>query len=570
MKKGLLNILKRLKSIVSVSNQKILIVTILLVLSMIITFIQPMTVSNITDKGLLQKNMQYTILYSIVFFITLLLIQLLEILKTKIYTQINRTFIYDLRNLAYNKLYNLPITYYQKHSSVEVINVIETDILNISLLTSRITIYSIVSILQIVGGIIGLSILNLKLALIITLCIPLKFCISALFSKRKKIIIENIINSNKKLNSWLGDFVEGIKEIKLWNLYQSSQNQLNSIQNEYLSIEVKDEMMDQYQNSCEIILDAIITCSIYILGGYLVFNDNLTIGELFAFIAYSDYVLSPISLFSNFQYYLARIIPSAERFFSFIDMDEEKNFVNNIKYSSEYSTNSEYKIELSNINFAYANNKYIINGLNLYIKENEKIGIIGENGSGKSTLVDILLGLNYPNEGKIKFNGISIENLSREYIRNNISVVTQNFHLFNTSIKDNIDLTGKASNIEIKEACKKSGADSIINKFKNGLEEIVGVSGMELSGGERQKIAISRALLKDTDILVFDEATSALDPKSDFNFNKIILEEFKEKTIIIISHRYESLKGLDKLYNLKDGKLHLISCKENISEKAAT
>lgn len=214
------------------------------------------------------------------------------------------------------------------------------------------------------------------------------------------------------------------------------------------------------------------------------------------------------------------------------------------------------KINLDELCFSYSNsNKFILEGLNLVIKKGERIGIIGESGVGKSTFIDVLIGLLPINSGRILLDGIKI-NTNNVRWKNFISYVPQDVFLFDDTIKNNIILGDHDfDETRFNYAINESQLNEVLFNLKEGFDTRVGERGVNLSGGQRQRVGIARALYKDSKILILDESTSSLDTNTESLFNIFLNSKKNDLTILFITHRHKSLKGFDKIYNLKDGKL---------------
>ena len=212
-------------------------------------------------------------------------------------------------------------------------------------------------------------------------------------------------------------------------------------------------------------------------------------------------------------------------------------------------------IEFCDVTFSYHGQKPVLDGISFQIYQGEKVAIIGNNGVGKSTLFDLITGLYQPDQGIIKIKGKDIRELGLETIRGKIAVVSQNPFFYNTSVIDNIDL-GRRNNMEdVVQVCRLSGADSFISQMEEGYETMLGNRGLKLSGGERQKIAVSRALLKKAEIVLLDEATTGYDVDS----RKHTMESlFSKQTLVKVTHQEEELRGMDSIYRLHQGKLERI------------
>ena len=211
-------------------------------------------------------------------------------------------------------------------------------------------------------------------------------------------------------------------------------------------------------------------------------------------------------------------------------------------------------IEIQNVNFAY-NDKKVLNNLSLIIPAGKKIALVGLSGSGKSTIINLILRFFDPNQGKILIDNQDISLFSLNSLRQNISLVTQETTLFNDTIESNIRY-GKldASSEEVKIAIKKAEANEFIDGLPNGLDTVIGESGIKLSGGQRQRIAIARALLKNAPILLLDEATSSLDNITEKEVQRSINHLMKNRTSLIIAHRLSTIEDADLIYIVDNGK----------------
>lgn len=209
-----------------------------------------------------------------------------------------------------------------------------------------------------------------------------------------------------------------------------------------------------------------------------------------------------------------------------------------------------------NITFQYTPDKPLFCNLNLTIKPNEKIGIVGLSGSGKSTLVKLLLRAYNINKGKILISNQDISQTTLFSLHQSISLISQEPCLFNRSIMDNLKFANKnTTQDDIIKACKLAHIHDTIIKMPNGYDSIIGERGVKLSGGERQRISIAQALIKNTSILILDEATSALDSDSELAIEKALSNIIKNKTTIVIAHRLSTLKNMDRIIVLDKGKI---------------
>ncbi|NLY09618.1 MAG: ABC transporter ATP-binding protein [Tissierellia bacterium] len=215
-----------------------------------------------------------------------------------------------------------------------------------------------------------------------------------------------------------------------------------------------------------------------------------------------------------------------------------------------------YDIEFDNVSFGYSLDNLVLNKLSFKLQENKSYALVGSSGSGKSTIAKLISGFYKINGGAIKIGGENITSYSKEALIDKISFVFQDSKLFKTTIYENVALGNKkASREEVLEAMHLAGVDSIVSKFKNKENTLIGSKGIYLSGGEKQRIAIARAILKDAEIVIFDEASASVDPDNEHELQKAFANLMKEKTVIMIAHRLTTIRKVDEILVLENGNI---------------
>ena len=320
----------------------------------------------------------------------------------------------------------------------------------------------------------------------------------------------------------------------------------------------KMNMLSQWNSAADDVLVHLLITLIYIVGSNLVFNMQLSVGSIFAFITYSSYVTGPISAILNIGYLLSGIIPSTKRYYMFMELDEENS-------NQKITTSPQFgDIELKNISFAYEEGKPILDGVSVIFPKGSKTAIIGRNGSGKTTIINLLTRLYEPENGQILLNGTNIADMSLQAYREMVSIVSQQIYLFNDSIRNNICLYKQVSDAMLKIACRDSGLEDFIKEVS--LDYVVGQNGAMLSGGQKQKIALARALIHDKPIIIFDEATSNTDAYSEQQINALLHTGLRDKTVIVITHKKEVLSEVDQIVVLDDGKIDIVGGYEAVKK----
>ena len=278
-------------------------------------------------------------------------------------------------------------------------------------------------------------------------------------------------------------------------------------------------------------------------------------GDLFTFIIYTGVLGGAIASFGSLYTSLAQAVGATERIQQILRSDSEID-IKDVKNALPIQLKGD--ITYNNVHFSYPTRKDIevLKGVNINIKNGEKVALVGQSGSGKSTIVQLLMHFYELEEGAISVDGKLIGSYNLTSFRKNIGIVPQEVILFGVTIKENI-LYGKpdATASELEDAARRSNCLEFIEKFPEKFDTIVGDRGIKLSGGQRQRIAIARAILKNPSILILDEATSSLDAESEKVVQEALDELMKGRTSIIIAHRLATIRAVDRIYVIDDGKI---------------
>ncbi len=501
---------------------------------------------NIMDEGIIRKDVKIIITSSVVLVIIIVIEELFGIIQTNLFIGLQNKIILKLYTKVSQTLFYAKIDYFLHNNSAEITNKISTDIYNVSSLADSSIMNMFGYVLQVFSGIAGLLVINWKLALLVLSVVPVKYFLIRRFSKEEESIFEQWIEASADFSAWLGDTVNGIREIKLWNMYEKKQQDVIKKQEKVLELNRRSKLLLAYNNSSDSAVQSLVVAALYGIGGYFICREQLTLGSLTAFISYNNYVIGPISLILNLKIILAQVKPSVQRLKEFFVIETEKK---EGKYKEIREVKN--KICFKNVTFSYGE-KMILRDVNLEISKGEKIAIIGENGSGKSTIISLLLRFIQPQEGNIYVDGVDIMQFDLHQYRNLFSVVNQDIYLFEDTVGNNISLGLQLNENEMNVFCEKMGMKKFINQLSQRHACVIEKNGENLSGGERQKISILRAVIKNSPVFILDEATANIDEKYEkFIFN-LFINEFTDKTFIIITHKRENLQGVDRLYQIEN------------------
>ena len=507
----------------------------------------PLISKKIMDDGFIGGDKSILIYLVVCSFVIYMVISALDIIKEKVRVEIAAKVQYSLWDEAYRHLMKMKISYFDAKNAAEIFNNLSVDISNMASIADESMFFVVTQAFSMIGGVIGLFILDCRMTALVLLFIPIKAFVMKYFAKYRKKVMDEFILDSEKYSGWFGDTVGGIKEVKLFGILDNKHNEFNERQRAVIRRQKKMNMLSQWNNVTDVVLVHLLTTLIYIVGSNLVFNMQLSVGSIFAFITYSAYVTGPISAILNIGYLLSGIIPSTKRYYEFMELEEEDSR-QRITASPQFGD-----IELENVSFSYEAGKPVLNGINVIFHKGSKTAVIGRNGSGKTTVINLLTRLYEPDAGRILLNGIDIADIPLQAYRDMVSIVSQQIYLFNDTIRNNICLYKQTDERSLMAACEESGLGGLISEVS--LDYVVGQNGAMLSGGQKQKIAMARALVHDKPIIIFDEATSNADAYSEQQINGLLHTMLKDKTVIVITHKREILSEVDQIVVLQEGRI---------------
>lgn len=524
-------------------KNNILIIVLCLIVSAGFSLLLPLINSLMVDEGFIAGDKTLLINLILIMLLLNLIIIILDLVRERIRISMQNQLKFTLSKKAIDHLYQVKMNYFNKKNHSQIFSMIHTDIESICQIADYSLFFAFTQIFTICGGTIGLFILNYKLAILVMLLIPIKYIITSLFAKKNQSIMHRFLEANENYAKWFGDTFTNIKDVKLFDLKSKKAQEFD--------LKKRDEIIENKRFSCINIYSTAIDkgliqfmiTGIYIFGAVQIFASETTLGSIMAFVTYSVYVTSPITAIVNIKQHLYKIFPSITRFNEFMSLEEDgKGYI---------STLSNYDIAFNSVTFAYNDNNLVLNDVSFRVPQNSKLAIIGLNGSGKTTLLNLLLRLYDINMGSISISGFNITDIDLSLYRSLFSVVSQEVYLFNDTIRNNICLYKDYSEEKINEVIKICGLSKMIKE--KSLDCIIGDKGILLSGGQRQKLSLARALLKDAPIFILDEATSNTDAVSENFIITKVLASLKNKTIITITHNISHLPENDLILLLDKG-----------------
>ena len=501
---------------------------------------------NVIDDIFVEKNYDKLVLIVSILIILAIFKQIGFFLKNYLYPVIILKIIKNLREKIYRNILNAELSYINRFSTGEIVSRATNDIERFSIMLSSLGTNVITESLTIVG-IIGLLIYtDWKLFLIFVLVIPfLAFVLNHFGEKRKK-YAKLVQESLAEFTSHLNQILNGIETVKLFKI-EVFQNIFNKLNEKLFKREVKNRLYETvYLSSVEIIA-YIGVVGIISYGGFRVIKGDLTAGQFFSFLGGVLVLVNSMQILQRGLVNLKGISPIIDRLQTLLNIPEEKG--GEIPF-----VNLEKEIKYKNVSVKIGD-RSILKDINLKIEKGEKLAIVGLSGSGKTTLIKLLPRLIKDYKGEIFIDNVEIRNFEIKSLREKFGVLSQEVFIFNDTVRNNLLIAKPdATDEEILEALKKAKADFIF-KLPEGIDTELGEKGSNLSGGERQRLALARLFLKNPEILIIDEGTSALDVETEEKVVNELVENFKNKTILMITHRLSLLNIVDKVVVMDNGKI---------------
>ena len=377
--------------------------------------------------------------------------------------------------------------------------------------------------------------------------IPISFIFAKFMGKKVKVTSEAQRGLQGECEGYLFQTFNNWKEIKCNNLQELEEQEYQSYACKLSSVFKKNQLYWWLNRTFISFKDFFITrMNLYFIGGVLIILGHLEIGVLLGFMNYYEQFYQAVSSLIQMYVDLKSDSPNIKRILEIFEKKPERK-----KDVRKLSSN----IELNHVFFRYnVQQSWILENVSFQVLPHEMVAVVGSSGCGKSSLLKLMCGLYAPEQGVVRLGGYDLQMISRESVTRKIGIVLQDPFFLNLSIRENLSFAKTfASPKEMYEACKKANIAEFIQSLPDGLDTVIGERGVKLSGGQRQRLAIAQVLLKDPDIIFFDEATSSLDGENENIIVSALKNLTKEKTIIIVAHRYSSIRNSNRILLLDNG-----------------
>jgi subfamily B ATP-binding cassette protein MsbA len=493
------------------------------------------------------KRLSVTII--IVFFLK----GLFQYLHSYFNCRVEQGVIRDIRNHLYRHIHRLSLAFFDKSSTGNLSSIATNDVEIVKESVSKGFIEIVrESTLALIYSFIVIW-ASWRLAILAILLVPLSVFLIARAGKRLRRRGTTIQEKMGEMMSTFTETVAGIRIVKAFAMEKFELRKFFKNTFNYLKTVVRFETLKLAISPVTEFLGAIAASIILLYGGYLiVVNQSLSPDRFFVFLAASLSLMQPIKRIGEANSKIQRGLGAAKRIFDILDKEEKvKEYADAVKFEG-----FKHSIVFCDVSFRYDSGVPVLNNINMEVKSGQVVAIAGPSGAGKSTIINLIPRFYDPTEGVVEIDRVDIKKYTLGSLRKAIGLVTQEIILFNDTVYNNIAYgREEVSFEEVIKVAKAANAHHFIEKLPTGYDSIIGERGTSLSGGEKQRIAIARALLKDPPILILDEATSALDTESQSQVQEAIQKLMMGRTTIVIAHRLSTIRDADIIYVVDNGRL---------------
>lgn len=550
-------LLARIFSYLKPYIKQLLLVFVCIIASAVLGVLPSMLTGRMIDDGLIQKDFDILVRLVAASFGVLLLSNAITALETYVNTWVAQHITYDMKNEMYAHMLTMSQRFFTQNRQGDVITRMTSDIDGVRtvVLNTMTSIFSNIAV--VVTTAVALFQKNWVLALIGVGIVPLLTIPTNNVGKKRWRIALKVQEQNDKLNQELNETlsVSGQQLVKLFGNEKREYDKYKSINGERTRLGIRERMAGMLFWRTMNIFTSMGPMLIYLAGGFMIIKlgvTSLSVGDITVIVALLNRLYRPVDQLFSVQVDIVRSMALFTRIFGYLDLEPDiKNKPGALKPAETYG-----RVEFDSVSFCYQQGKKTLDDISFVIEPGSTVALVGPSGAGKSTIANLVPRLYDVSGGRVLIDGLDVRDLDLRYLRKSIGLVTQETYLFNGTIRENL-LYAKAdaTDDELIKVCKDANIHDFIISLKDGYDTQVGNRGFKLSGGEKQRVSIARAMLKEPAIIILDEATSALDSISESLIQSAFERLLKGRTSLVIAHRLSTIIAADNILVLENGKI---------------
>lgn len=471
-------------------------------------------------------------------------------LQQFIMTLISQKTVYRLRKQMKQKMRLVPIKYYDTHSNGDIMSRAVNDMDNIASTLQQSLTQAVTSLVTFIGTLWMMFSISWKLTLIAFVTIPLSIVVVGIVAPKSQKYFAAQQKSLGLLNNQVEENYAGQLVLKSFNKEKDTIDKFEEQNDKYYQSAWKAQFISGIIMPLMIFMNNIGYVFVAIIGGIQVANGSITLGNVQAFLQYTNQFSQPISQLANLMNTIQSTIASAERVFDVIDEEEMKNTHQN----RPVEKGTDNIVSLEHVQFGYEESDLLLTDYNLQVKQGQQVAIVGPTGAGKTTIINLLERFYDVSGGSIRLKGVDTRDIDREKLRSHFAMVLQDTWLFTGTIYDNIKYGREdAAHDDIIEAAKAAHVDEFVRKLPDGYDTVLNEAASNISQGQRQLVTIARAFVANPEILILDEATSSVDTRTEVQIQHAMSELLKNRTSFVVAHRLSTIQNADNIIVMNHG-----------------
>jgi ATP-binding cassette subfamily B protein len=531
-------------------HKRVLIISFLLsLISTALGMIQPLFAKFLIDKVLLSQ--QYRLLLTLLAAVICLLVVsfLIRVSNSYIYTRYSATVLFQMREDLFDHLLKVPLSFFSKRKIGDIYSRIAADMADIQGLVTETLPGYLFNVLTCLLTATILVWLNWQMAVLSFCFLPLAIYLIGLLRPKLLSLAKSMAESNADIAHFLFESIAGTSLIRAFGAERLESEKLQEKQSGVLKILLRYQVLGAFSRSVPTFYTILNTIVVYGYGGFLVMNGSLSIGSLVAFAIYQGRVFGPLQGLMDGFLAMQKAKVAIQRVKEILDVPPAFQEEGSIELSGAELTG---EIAFDSVSFAYEQEESVLRDLSFQIPSGKVTAVVGSSGIGKTTICHLIMRLFDPDSGSVALDGIDLKRFKLQWLRDQISLVSQDTFLFHTTVRENIRFSNlDAGDREIVDAAKAACIHDFIQSLPEQYQTVVGDRGVRLSGGQKQRISIARSILMKPNILILDEATAFLDTSAEERLKETLRFLMQGKTIIVISHRLSTIQGVDKIIALE-------------------
>uniref|UniRef100_UPI00406BE93C ABC transporter ATP-binding protein n=1 Tax=Solibacillus sp. FSL K6-1781 TaxID=2921474 RepID=UPI00406BE93C len=544
--------LLRIWSYLRVQKVELISVVIFVIISTLLSLVGPFLIGKTIDDYIVKLDVPGAIRMALILAGVYIASSVLTWLQTFVMIRISQKTIRRLRQHLFEQYQSLPLAFYDKKQQGDLMSRMTNDIENLNAALSQSVIQIVSSFLTIVGTAFALFYLDWRLALVTLIIIPLIVYATKQIIKRSSVNYKARQRDLGNLNGYIEETISNADIITLFGQEKSTLAEFKEANERLRGSAMRADIISGFMGPINNFMNNLGLSLVIGAGAIMAVTSGLTIGVIASFVTYTRQFFRPINQLSNLLNTFQSAIAGSERVFEVLDETKEVADIENAKEKEQFSGD----VKFENVQFAYETGKPVLHGIDFEAKAGETIAIVGPTGSGKTTIIQLLTRFYDATGGRILLDGEPIEHYKMTNVRDHVGVVLQDTYLFSGTVRENIRF-GKlhATDDEVEQAAKIAYAHNFIKYLPEQYDTVLTSGGLNLSQGQRQLIAIARAILEDPDILILDEATSSVDTMTEVHIQKGLNNLMEGRTSFVIAHRLKTIENADQILVIKDGQI---------------